>query len=91
MVKLVELVKNSGLYNLREVYINPKHVVYLREDVSIKKHLMEGKLPAGLDNRQSFTKVFVDNGTTGTEFVVVGKPSMIELKLNGDNRTVLNG
>lgn len=91
MVKLVEVVKTSGLYNLREVFINPKHVVYLREDSSIKRHLAEGKLPTGLDTRQTFTKVFVDNGTTGTEFVVVGAPSVVELKLKGDNRTVLNG
>jgi len=91
MVKLIEIVKNSSFYNLREVFVNPKHVVYLREDISVKRYLKEGKLPEGLDLRQAFTKVFVDNGTTGTEFVVVGAPAAIESKLKGKEKVVLNG
>jgi len=28
MIKLVEIIKDSGGYNLREIYVNPKHVVF---------------------------------------------------------------
>jgi hypothetical protein len=89
MVKLVEVIKGTTSYDLREVFINPKHVVYLREDTTTKRHLTEGKFPDDLDVRQTFTKVYVDNGTTGTEFVVVGGPTLIESKLKG--KTLING
>ena len=92
MIKLIEIVKDSGGYSLREVFINPKHVAYLREDSLIKRHLVEGKLPEGLDTRQAFTKLIVDNGSNGMEFIVVGEPSHIESKLKtGGGKKVLNG
>lgn len=91
MIKLVEIVKDSGSYNLREIFVNPKHVVCLREDALVKQHLAEGKLPEELDARQRFTKMTVDNGFNGTEFVVIGSPAIIETKLNGGGRVVLNG
>ena len=92
MIKLVEIVHNhKDQYNMREIFINPVHVVYLREDTSMRSRLDEGKLPESLDARQSFTKIKVHNGTTGTEFVVVGTPSMVESKLRGDKKEVLHG
>jgi len=90
MIKLVEIVRDSGDYNLREIFINPEHVVCLREDNVLKQRLIEGKLPEGLDTRQAFTKLTVDNGTNGTEFIVVGTPSSIESKLKGAKK-VLHG
>ena len=90
MIKLVEIVKDTAGYNLREIFVNPKHVVYLREDNLIKRHLMEGNLPEGLDTRQAFTKLIVDNGSNGTEFIVVGEPSHVESKLK-EGKRILNG
>jgi len=91
MIKLVEVIKDSGRYNLREIFVNPKHVVYLREDMMTKQHLSEGKFPEELDIRQKFTKLTVDNGTSGTEFIVVGSPATIESKLKNNQKMVLNG
>jgi len=39
MVKLVEVVQTfKGQYSLREIFVNPTHVVYLREDSLMKQH-----------------------------------------------------
>jgi len=61
MVQLVEVIKNTRNYELREVFVNPRHVVMLR-----------------------------DNGTTGSQFVVVGSPGIVESKLKS-GRQLLNG
>ncbi len=94
MIKLVEIVQNRrDDFSLREVYVNPNHVVYLREDVTLKGKLQEQKVnfPDGLDTRQSFTRLQIHNGTTGTEFIVIGTPSMIEAKLNAGKKELLHG
>ena len=90
MIRLVEVVKQFNQYDLREVFVNPTHVVSLREDNHTKQLLGEGKLPDGLDDRQSFTRLVLDKGTVGLELTIVGNPSAIESKLKGDKR-VLNG
>jgi len=99
MVKLVEVCEllraSSGgkqKYTLREVYINPKHVVSLREDTLFKDKLTEGILPEKLDDRQEFTRVTLDKGHTGMELVVVGMPHVVESKLKEEKtKSVLKG
>jgi len=96
MIKLIEVVQtNMNDYSLREVYVNPSHVVYLREDFTMQNRLHEGKsnFPSELDTRQTFTRVQIHNGTTGTEFVVIGPPKVVEEKLNNSakKRELLHG
>ena len=92
MVKLVEVVQTTKeQYSVREIFVNPIHVVYLREDSHMKSRLVEGNFPESLDIRQNFTKIKVHNGSTGTEFVVVGSPSVVESKLRGSKKEVLHG
>ena len=91
MVKLVEVYENSKGYVLREVYVNPKHVVSLREDSRLRGKLDEGKMPVELRDEHVFTKVTLDKGTTGLEIVVVGPPSIVESKLRFNGRELLNG
>ena len=58
MVKLIEIVQsNRSDFSLREVYVNPNHVVYLREDVILKHGLTQHHLsfqtnPSDLYSRQ---------------------------------------
>tara|TARA_R100000008_G_C3572833_1_gene163313 strand:- start:324 stop:602 length:279 start_codon:yes stop_codon:yes gene_type:complete len=92
MVKLVEVVQTfKDQYALREIFVNPAHVVYLREDLLMKQRLTEGKLPADLDTRQSFTRLQVRNGSTGSEFIIIGSPSLVESKLKGTGAELLHG
>ena len=84
-VKLVEVFKQfeysnqvaTSNFRLREILVNPDHVVYLRGDNQMGQLLNEGTLPEGLDSRQEFTRVF----TSKSEFVVVGSPETTQKNL----------
>ena len=101
LVTLVEVVENrtnysgtavaSKEYSLREVTINPNHVICLREESNMLRRLNEGSLPEGVDSRQRFTKVTLDRGQTGLELVVVGDPSQVKEKLQISVRELLRG
>ena len=49
MIQLVEVVKNTRSYELREVFVNPRHVVMLREDHATRSAINEGKVIEGMD------------------------------------------
>ncbi len=96
IVQLVEVSKTSNVvegagYTLREIFVNPEHVVCLREDYHTLTLLKEGRLPDNLDNRQKFTRVQMNRGSTGLDIVVVGSPSVVEQKLNISTKTLLKG
>lgn len=78
-------------YTLREVTVNPSHVICLREDSSMSSRLTEGNLPDGLDTRQRFTKVILDRGQSGLELTVVGAPTQVSEKLKLSARELLRG
>ena len=98
MVKLVEVCEKINAsnstqksYTLREVYVNPEHVVSLREEFSFKQKLEEGVMPDTLDSRQGFTRITLDRGQTGLDIIVIGQPNLVEEKLKGDRRELLHG
>ena len=95
VVKLVEVCKSneygmSNKYALREIFINPEHVVCLRSDDVTRQRLQENKLPQELDERQEFTRIQLNRGHNGLDVVVVGNPSTVEQKLQ-TARQVLRG
>jgi hypothetical protein len=96
IVRLIEVSKSSNViknsnYTLREVYINPEHIVCLREDSHTLQLFQEGQLPDELDSRQRFTRVQLNRGSTGLDLVVVGSPEVVENKLRLGNRELLKG
>ena len=91
MVKLVEVCKTLNNYNLQEIYVNPEHVVAIRADNRTREALVEGRLPSGLNQGQSFTTLYLDRGQTGIDVVVVGDVEMIREKLGIARRTLLKG
>ena len=95
VIKLVEVsevldVAAPQKYVLREVFINPEHVICLRPDELAKRRLQENKLPAELDGRQEFTCIQMNSGHNGFNITVVGNPSIVEEKLRY-TRQVLRG
>jgi len=95
VIKLVEVCKAMGIgttenYALKEVFINPEHVVCLRSDDLTRQRLQENKLPEELDRRQEFTRIQLNRGHNGLDIVVVGAPSLVEQKLKMP-RQVLHG
>ena len=77
MIKLVEVIEDSGQYNLREIVINSAHIISMvSDDFSAGLHA-NGKLPEGLHSAQQFSRVSLVNGK---QVVVVGTPDMIGAK-----------
>jgi len=68
-------------YVLRQVFINPRHIVCLREDEHYKQLLVEGRLIEGLDESQSFTKIYLNRGQAGIDLTVIGTAASVQQKL----------
>jgi len=95
LVRLTEVCQNKALttkndYTLREVFVNPEHVVMIREESRMQSLNEQGLLPEGLKTEHQFTKLTINRGHTGTEIVVVGSPSVVENSLN-TNKQLLRG
>ena len=87
LVKLTEVcgtgaVTSGRKYSLREVFVNPEHVVMVREEHQIRNLNEQGMLTEGLDKKHRYSKLTIDKGTTGTDIVVIGDPVAIESALN---------
>ena len=68
-------------FDSRDVYVNPGHVVCLREEEAFKRVLVESDHDMTIDIGASFTRVFLDRGQSGIDLVVEGNPSEIEQRL----------
>jgi|TARA_R110000751_G_scaffold298888_1_gene409111 hypothetical protein len=96
VVKLVEVhshhaVTSNKSYTLREVFINPQRVVSMREDTGFQSLLSEGELPEGMNDNQTFTRIFLDQGQGGRSIVVVGDPMSVDRVLTEGQTRVLRG
>lgn len=78
-------------YSVRQIYINPDHVVCMREEELLKKLLSEGRLVDGLDQRQNFTRITVNNNSTQQDILVVGGIDDVYNKLHIEARNLLRG
>lgn len=86
LVRLTEVcgtgaVTTGRKYSLREVFVNPEHVVMVREEHQMKNLNELGMLTEGLDKDHRFSKITIDKGSTGTDIVVIGDPTTIETTL----------
>ena len=88
--KMAEGKLSQPKYALRQVFINPEHVVFLREDIFYKKVLKEGYFK-DMDLRQSFTKIYMNRGQMGIDLVVVGSSSIVQEKLGLNKQQLLKG
>ena len=95
LVKLTEVCDNGAvttnkLYTLREVFINPEHVVMIREEKRMKELNERGRVATGLDGAHQFSKLTINRGQAGTEIVVVGAPEVVENTLK-NGKQLLRG
>tara|TARA_R110002020_G_scaffold33558_1_gene102195 strand:+ start:451 stop:726 length:276 start_codon:yes stop_codon:yes gene_type:complete len=90
LAKLTEIyalpMQTGRSFGLREIFINPKSVSMIRSEPSMKRHLSEGSLPSGLDERIEFSRISVDS----SQIVVVGSPFVVEQTLK-ETRHLLKG
>jgi len=79
-------------YALRDVFVNPNHVVCLRPEVNMSRQIKEEKVvltEGGVKNNQGFTRVYLDRGQTGIDIVVLGTPTQVESLFS--EKTLLKG
>ena len=91
LVKLTEVCNNGAvttnkMYSLREVFVNPEHVVMIREEKRMKELNESGKVATGLNKTHQFSKLTINRGQAGTEIVVVGSPEVVETTLKNSNQ-----
>jgi len=91
LVKLTEVCNNGAvttkkIYSLREIFINPEHVVMIREEKRMRELNERGEVGPGLHESHQFSKLTINRGQTGTEIVVVGSPESIETSLNSGKK-----
>ena len=96
MVKLVEVYEERKFadrkFSLREVFINPEQVVYIREEQNYKTLLKEGLLPDELANFQEFSRICMNQGQAhGSDIIVIGEVSSVEKKLRVKQKQILKG
>lgn len=94
LVKLTEVCQRNTLtsskqeYSLRDIFINPEHVVMIREDSRLAQLNESDSLLPGMDGNHKFTKLTINRGQTGTEIVVVGSPVIVEEKLTQSKQVI---
>lgn len=96
LVKLTEVCNNGAvttnkMYSLREIFVNPEHVVMIREERRIRELNENGAVNPNLSETHRFSKLTINRGQAGTEIVVVGSPEAIESTLNKNNKQLLRG
>ena len=92
-IKLHQINKSqdSGYY-LTEVRLNVAHVVFISENLAMKKSLSEGKMNIGINKTASFSDILVSSKASGNyKITVVGTPDSIESKINKSSKMILRG
>lgn len=79
-------------FELRDVFINPEHIVCLREATGFSKLLAESDLiDSSINPHGSFTRVFMNRGQTGIDLVVLGSAQEIRAAISENQKTLLKG
>ena len=89
MLKLIEI-RNSSLgydtatksckssYSLKEIYLNPDHIILMRENTSLGSRAQRGPLIEVMDENASFTEVIISTpGHMSKVLNVVGSPEKL--------------
>jgi hypothetical protein len=87
LVKLTEVCANGAVttnqqFTLREILVNPEHVIMIREEARMRQLNERHVIAPGLRPDHAFSKITINKGHTGTDIVVVGHPEIIEEQLN---------
>ena len=96
LIKLTEVCPNGAVttqeqYTLREILVNPEHVIMIREESRIRNLHEQGLLHSGLDPNHRFSKLTINRGHNGTDIVVVGAPELVEEQLQTSSKQLLQG
>ena len=95
LVKLTEVCSNGAVttnkrFSLREIFVNPEHVILIREEKRMRDLNERGGVAEGLDPAHQFSKLTINRGQSGTEIIVVGAPETVESTLK-NGKQLLRG
>tara|TARA_B100000214_G_scaffold375569_1_gene362765 strand:+ start:11830 stop:12126 length:297 start_codon:yes stop_codon:yes gene_type:complete len=79
---------NKMKYTLRDIFINPEHVIYIRQNPSMSKRLAEGMID-GISTVEEFCTISLSRGQSGTDIIVVGNVEEVNDMLAG--KALLHG
>jgi len=77
-------------FQSRDVFVNPTHVVCIREDYNYRGMLSESDCSTDVDVTANYTRVYMNRGQSGIDLVVEGTPSQVERVLYA-GRELLHG
>jgi len=88
MIKLVEIVKanQNNEYFLREISVNPNHIISIRDSDKFIILLAQNQLPKGLNNNHQFIEVSLSSGNS---IIAVGTPQIINEKIKSAKKLLL--
>ena len=91
LIKMVQVLKEmrGGTASLKEIYLNPNHIISISEDTKTQEVLINEVKNLGLLEGVAFTKVIIQEGSSSKTITVVGDPKEIYGKLK--QRQVLRG
>ena len=89
LVKLIEVQRGmrGGTASLREVYLNPQHIISVVENPVVT--LIAETIRLGLIEGTVFSKITMQEGNSSKSVIVVGQPSEIYKKIN--KKQILRG
>tara|TARA_R100000664_G_C2719411_1_gene113419 strand:- start:231 stop:509 length:279 start_codon:yes stop_codon:yes gene_type:complete len=73
----IETEMRGGTSKLKEVYLNPQHIISVTDDSRANETLISEALTLGLDSNVSFSRVTVQEGSVPRVLTIVGTPQEI--------------
>ena len=91
LVKLIEVEKGlrGSTAKLREVYINPQHIISVTDDIVSNETLVTETVRLGLSDQVAFSKVTIQEGNVPRSLVIVGTPREVYNKIK--KKQILKG
>jgi len=77
-----ELGKNDVEYKLRDIFVNPTHVVTMRDDEDYNRKMQVQQLVKGLSKEVTFTRLNLNMGSNvSLKCTVTGSPDSVMAKI----------
>ena len=72
-------------FSLREILLNPNHILLMKEDDTLRHKAQENELIEGLDRELHYTQVVLCAQHHTQTLTIIGNMREIAEKINGDN------
>jgi len=92
MTQVIKDTYDDTRASLKTIYINPKHVITITEDLYTKSvNQANGPILEGLSKNHSFSKISINSGSQSRSITVVGSPESVMKALKKNTRQLMKG